>query len=93
MRYPALIATALIGLASAAFAAFAEDTDLYNPAIKHIPKDGVVKLYGAGGPHTAFQKVADSWSQKTSQKIEIIAGPESKWSADAQADADILRGT
>lgn len=90
MRYPALIATALVGLASAAFA---EGTDLYNPAIKHMPKDGVVKLYGAGGPHTAFQKVADAWSQKTGEMIEIIAGPESKWSAAAQADADILWGT
>lgn len=67
--------------------------DLYDPSIRHHPKDGVVKLYGAGGPHTAIQKVADLWAQNGGMKVEIIAGPESKWSASAQADADILWGT
>ncbi|WP_394701639.1 substrate-binding domain-containing protein [uncultured Roseibium sp.] len=66
---------------------------LYDPSIRHQPKDGVVKLYGAGGPHTAFKKVADAFSAKTGIPVEIIAGPERKWSADAQHDADILWGT
>ncbi|SFK09851.1 substrate-binding domain-containing protein [Celeribacter neptunius] len=79
-------------LASAA-PLFAQSSSLYDPAIIHAPQDGVVKLYGAGGPHTAFQKVADVWMEKTGNKIEIIAGPESKWSPMAQADADILWGT
>jgi accessory colonization factor AcfC len=74
-------------------AAFAQDRPLYDPSIKHMPKDGVVKLYGAGGPHTAFQKVADAWKKKTGKRVEIIAGPEHTWSAQAQADADILWGT
>ncbi|AXX97034.1 extracellular solute-binding protein [Profundibacter amoris] len=74
-------------------AAMAQSSSLYDPAIKHMPKDGVVKLYGAGGPHTAFAKVAAAWEQKTGQKVEIIAGPEKKWSPLAQADADILWGT
>jgi len=68
-------------------------TSLYDPAIEHAPKDGVVKLYGAGGPHTAFKKVAAAWQAKTGQKVEIIAGPEKKWSPLAQKDADILWGT
>jgi len=89
MRTAILLATSLLTAAPA----FAQDTKLYDPAIKHMPKDGIVKLYGAGGPNTAFQKVADVWEQKTGNKVEIIAGPESKWSADAQADADIIWGT
>jgi len=73
--------------------ASAHGADLYDPAIKHAPKDGVVKLYGAGGPHTAFQKVAKAWEAKTGKRVEIIAGPERTWSAKAQTDADILWGT
>ncbi|NVK44978.1 MAG: substrate-binding domain-containing protein [Rhodobacteraceae bacterium] len=84
-----LFTLALLGAAPS----LAQSTTLYDPAITHAPQDGVVKLYGAGGPHTAFQKVADVWMEKTGQKIEIIAGPESKWSPMAQADADILWGT
>jgi len=68
-------------------------SDLYDPTIKHQPLDGIVKLYGAGGPHTAFQKVADVWEKRTGTPVEIVAGPESRWSKDAQADADIIWGT
>ena len=75
------------------FSAQAQDTALFDPAIKHKPKDGIVKLYGAGGPHTAFRKVADAWTNKTGNKVEIIAGPEVTWSKKAQADADIIWGT
>lgn len=66
---------------------------LYDPSIEHQPLDGIVKLYGAGGPHTAFQKVADIWQKRTGTQVEIVAGPESRWSRDAQADADIIWGT
>ena len=45
--------------------AFAQQTALDDPSITHIPKDGIVTLYGAGGPHTAFEKVADVWQAKT----------------------------
>ena len=73
--------------------AFAQESGLYDPSIKHMPKDGIVKLYGAGGPHTAFKKVADAWMKKTGKRVEIIAGPERTWSAKAQADADVIWGT
>ncbi len=73
--------------------AVAGEGGLYDPSIQHVPKDGIVKLYGAGGPHTAFAKVAAAWEKKTGHKVEIIAGPERKWSPSAQADADILWGT
>lgn len=90
MRMKSLLPLVLL---LAAPAAFAQGSPLFDPSINHMPKDGVIKLYGAGGPHTAFRKVADVWEQQTGQKIEIIAGPETTWSPKAQADADILWGT
>jgi accessory colonization factor AcfC len=86
----ALFAIACAGLTASAYA---QESGLYDPSIMHAPKDGVVKLYGAGGPHTAFQKVANAWQMKTGKRVEIIAGPERNWSAKAQSDADILWGT
>ena len=64
-----------------------------DPAIKHNAKDGIVKLYGAGGPDTAFRRVADLFQRETGIKVEVISGPEPTWSKNAQADADILWGT
>lgn len=95
-RTALLIAAASLAGVPAAADVFADQigkTELADPSITHAPEDGIVKLYGAGGPHTAFQKVADVWQQQTGTKVEIVAGPEAEWSADAQADADILWGT
>ena len=69
------------------------DTAFHDPSVEHAPGDGVIRLYGAGGPHTAFQKVADAWTERTGTTVEVVAGPEAKWTADAQRDADILWGT
>ncbi|HDZ82724.1 MAG TPA: accessory colonization factor [Roseobacter sp.] len=73
--------------------AFAQDTVMFDPDIVHEAKDGVVRLYGAGGPHTALQKVADLWQEQTGGAVAITFGPEPKWSQQAQADADIIWGT
>ncbi|MGF6851221.1 extracellular solute-binding protein [Paraburkholderia sp. CI3] len=67
-----------------------EDLD---PSIKHNAHDGVVRLYGAGGPDTAFRKVAAAFTTETGIKVEVTGGPEPTWSKKAQADADILWGT
>jgi accessory colonization factor AcfC len=64
-----------------------------DPSIIHNARDRVVKLYGAGGPDTAFKKVAEVFTKETCIKVEIVGGPESTWSKKAQADADILWGT
>lgn len=64
-----------------------------DPAIKHDAHDGVVRLYGAGGPDTAFKKVAAAFTAETGVKVEVTGGPEPTWSKKAQADADILWGT
>ncbi len=64
-----------------------------DPSIHHDARDGVVRLYGAGGPDTAFKKVAAVFTAETGIQVEIIGGPEPTWSRKAQADADILWGT
>lgn len=65
----------------------------YDPNIVHEPKDNILKIYGAGGPHLIFKKLADNYSKKTGNKVEIYSGPEATWSKKAQADADIIWGT
>lgn len=64
-----------------------------DPSIMHNPRDGVVRLYGAGGPDTAFKKVAAAFTKKTGIEVAITGGPEPTWTKKAQADADILWGT
>ena len=59
--------------AAAVVPSFAQ-ASLYDPSIKHKPKDGVVKLYGAGGPHTAFKKVAEVWEKRSGTKVELSPG-------------------
>lgn len=85
---PALLATLL----SCAFCLSAVAHEMPDPAIAHHAKDGTVRLYGAGGPDTAFRKVAEAFQKKTGMHVVITAGPESTWTKKAQADADILWG-
>lgn len=59
-------------------------------SLVHQPKDGVIRLYGPGGPHTALIKAAEFFQKKTGQHIEVISGPEVKWSVEAQQRADII---
>jgi accessory colonization factor AcfC len=96
MRLTSILANTILAAAPALADTAADrrgDTPFYDASIVHAPQDGIVKLYGAGGPNTAFQKVAVVWEKMTGTKVEVIAGPESKWTADAQRDADILWGT
>ncbi|WP_299844449.1 extracellular solute-binding protein [uncultured Jannaschia sp.] len=93
MRIAPLLIATVLAAAPATGPALAQDTALNDPSIAHMAKDGIVKLYGAGGPHTAFRKVADVWTKQTDIPVEIVAGPEGTWSAKAQADADVIWGT
>jgi accessory colonization factor AcfC len=79
-----------LGLLAAGQAAAHEVLD---PSIKHDARDGVVRLYGAGGPDTALKKVAAAFTTETGIKVEVTGGPEPTWSRKAQADADIIWGT
>lgn len=62
-------------------------------ASDYQPKDGIISLYGAGGPHTALIKVAKLFTKETGTKVEVHFGPEHKWTKDAQRNADIIWGT
>jgi accessory colonization factor AcfC len=64
-----------------------------DPSIKRSPHDGVVRMYGAGGPDTAFRKIAAEFQAETGIRVKVTAGPEPSWSRQAQANADILWGT
>jgi accessory colonization factor AcfC len=80
---------ALIGLCSVqAIHATPESTGTI-----YQPKDGVVRLYGAGGPHTALLRAADLYEKKTGTSVEVVFGPEHRWSKDAKTNADIIWGT
>jgi accessory colonization factor AcfC len=85
-----IVLAAFVSLSFSAPATAHENPD---PSIKHNAKDGIVRLYGAGGPDTAFKKVADVFRKETGIDVEITGGPESTWSKKAQVDADILWGT
>jgi accessory colonization factor AcfC len=67
--------------------------EIPDPSITHNARDGVVRLYGAGGPDTAFKKVAAVFSRETGVEVVVTGGPEPTWSRQAQANADILWGT
>ncbi|MDN8599319.1 substrate-binding domain-containing protein [Citrobacter sp. S2-9] len=88
MKYQYLILSMLLP----SFTAFSA-SPLTDPAIQHQPQDGVIKVYGPGGPHSALQKAASAWSKQSGVNVAIIYGPESKWSKEAQHDADLIFGS
>ncbi|ALM53233.1 extracellular solute-binding protein [Halomonas huangheensis] len=88
MKFICIASILLAGFASTAAAHEGHDHgDHYDP------RDGVIKLYGAGGPHSAIQKVADVWQQQTGTRVELTYGPETTWTQAARQDADIIWGT
>ncbi|WP_321530332.1 substrate-binding domain-containing protein [uncultured Desulfuromonas sp.] len=75
------------------FPGLALASDLYDENIIHQPKDGIIRLFGPGGPHSGYIKVAKAFEKATGHKVEVIFGPESRWSKDAQQRADIIFGS
>jgi accessory colonization factor AcfC len=80
-----LVVTAAVGMTSA--------SDLYDQSVVHQPKDGVIRLFGPGGPHSGYIKVAKAFEAATGHKVEVVFGPESRWSKEAQKSADIIFGS
>ncbi|CAK6470910.1 extracellular solute-binding protein [Peribacillus simplex] len=54
--------------------------------------DGVVKVYGPGGPLGPIKEAGELFTKETGIKIEVTAGPEEKWIDQAKQDADIIYG-
>jgi accessory colonization factor AcfC len=76
-------------IAMSAGAALAANRDTF----QYQPRDGVVRIYGAGGPHTAIKRVGEAFTKQTGVPVEVVFGPEHTWTLDAQRNADIIWGT
>lgn len=83
----------LAALTLAVVSTFSVASPKLDPSIKHQPKDGVINVYGPGGPDTALRSAANAYSKKTGVPVKVIAGPESKWTRDAQKNADLIFGS
>ncbi len=68
-------------------------TELFADNINYQPKDGMINLYGAGGPHTALIRVASEFTKMTGVAVKVNSGPEHKWTDAAKRNADIIWGT
>ncbi|MCG9682926.1 substrate-binding domain-containing protein [Vibrio sp. Isolate23] len=64
-----------------------------DPNIVHQPRDGVINVYGPGGPDTALRHAAEAFTKNSGVKVNVIAGPESKWTLGAQKNADLIFGS
>ncbi|HIP62488.1 MAG TPA: accessory colonization factor [Sulfurovum sp.] len=82
-----VLLTSIMSIIVASTVLVAEET------VKYEPRDGVINLYGAGGPHTAFIRVAKVFTDKTGIKVKVNFGPEHKWTQNAKKNADIIWGT
>lgn len=50
----------------------------------------VLHIYGPGGPYPAINEAAEVFGERNSIRIEVLAGPTSKWLEKAKADADLI---
>lgn len=58
--------------------------------INHYAKDGVLHLYGPGGPDSALKRAAVEFERNTGIKVEVNSGPELSWCENAKKNADII---
>jgi accessory colonization factor AcfC len=47
-------------------------------------------VYGPGGPFSAVHECATAFTKQTGIPVKVIAGPEPKWIAQAQQNADVI---
>jgi accessory colonization factor AcfC len=57
-----------------------------------LAQDTILKVYGPGGPLGPMKECAEIFSKAQGIKVEVIAGPESKWIDQAKQDADLIFG-
>ncbi|QCJ44474.1 extracellular solute-binding protein [Bacillus sp. S3] len=60
--------------------------------VKSLKNDGVIKVYGPGGPLGPIKESAEKFTSETGIKVVVTAGPESNWLNSAKQDADIIYG-
>ncbi|MGU3812830.1 substrate-binding domain-containing protein [Vibrio diabolicus] len=81
------------GLSALMASSMVTASPLLDPSILHQPRDGVINVYGPGGPDTSLRQAAAAFSKRSGIKVNVIAGPESKWTRDAQENADLIFGS
>jgi accessory colonization factor AcfC len=54
--------------------------------------DKTLNAYGPGGPLGPMKECAEIFSNIQGVRVEVTAGPESKWIAQAKQDADVIFG-
>lgn len=52
--------------------------------------EGVLKVYGPGGPAPAMKEAAETFGKANGLQVEVTAGPTDGWIAKAREDADVL---
>ncbi|GGB62614.1 extracellular solute-binding protein [Fictibacillus barbaricus] len=60
--------------------------------VKSTENDGVIRVYGPGGPLGPMKEAAEKFTAETGMKVIVTAGPESNWIGQAKQDADIIYG-
>ncbi|MFA5182982.1 MAG: substrate-binding domain-containing protein [Syntrophales bacterium] len=56
----------------------------------HVKAEGVLYVYGPGGPYPAMKEAAESFGKQQNVKMEVAAGPTNQWIEKAKKDADII---
>lgn len=57
--------------------------------VRALPAQDVLRVYGPGGPYPAMREAAAEFSRIANVKVGVVAGPTSKWLAQAKVDADL----
>lgn len=79
-----------LGILCSAFLTIMAQTSVTATEVKTGRTDRVLKTYGPGGPAPAMREAAKVFESKHGIKVEINAGPTSKWKEQATEDADII---
>lgn len=60
--------------------------------VKSVENDGIIRVYGPGGPLGPIKEAAERFSAETGIEVDVTAGPEANWIGQAKQDADIIYG-
>jgi accessory colonization factor AcfC len=67
------------------------ETATFRSSSEPLQKEAL-QVYGPGGPLGPIKEAAEKFSAETGIKVEVTAGPESKWVQQAKLDADLIYG-
>ena len=80
-------------VAAAAMAAFGLMAVLDEAGADLLPaQDAALKVCGPEGPAAPMKECAEIFTKLYGKKVEVVAGPASKWTAQAKNGADVIYG-